>query len=292
MQETEDKRRLDNLTKNKEFTKMQIEQIEAGIRDRLTDEQIAVYASEHFSATQMLFIRRLYTLPNRNFTLKEVKLIANPDFSIGQMDIIKWGFNSNLSFEQVKIYASTKFTEDQMNVIRAGLEDYIQVEQYADARFDAGQMEEIRIGLKSGLDVSLYRNPDFDINQMFQIRLGLESKLPVEQIKKYANPRLSADDMFEYRKLLESSVKYPERYFETKKRYKNLPEATIQALAHTAANSTVSFEKLDIIAKGNFTEEQIKFLLSVGKPSNKVIKEHKNITTEKNPRKSCEEKEV
>ena len=115
---------------------------------------------------------------------------------------------------------------------------------------------------------------------MFQIRLGLESKLPVEQIKKYANPRLSADDMFEYRKLLEKGVKYPERYFETKKRYKNLPDDTLQALAHTAANSTVSYEKLDVIAKGNFTEEQIKFLISVGKPSDKAIKEQ--MTTEKN----------
>lgn len=280
MQEAEDKRQLDNLIKNKKFTKAQIGQIEAGIRDHLTDEQIGVFASERFTATQMLFIKRLYTLPNRKFTLKEIELIANPDFSIGQMDMIKWGFNSNLSFEQVKIYASTEFTEDQMNVILAGLQDYIQVEQYADARFDAGQMDEIRIGLKSGLDVSLYKDPDFNINQMFQIRLGLESKLPVEQIKKYANPRLSADDMFEYRKLLEKGVKYPERYFETKKRYKNLPDDTLQALAHTAANSTVSYEKLDVIAKGNFTEEQIKFLISVGKPSDRAIKEQ--MTTEKN----------
>ena len=86
--------------------------------------------------------------------------------------------------------------------------------------------------------------------------------------------------MFEYRKLLEKGVKYPERYFETKKRYKNLPDDTLQALAHTAANSTVSYEKLDVIAKGNFTEEQIKFLISVGKPSDKAIKEQ--MTTEKN----------
>lgn len=278
MQKDESKRRLDNLTKNKKFTRWQIEQIEAGIRDHLTDEQIAIYASKHFTATQMLYIRQLYTLPNRRLTLKEVKFIANPDFSIGQMDMIKWGFNSNLSFEQVKIYASTEFTEAQMNVIRAGLQDYLPVEQYADARFDAGQMEEIRLGLKSGLDVSLYKNPDFAINQMYQIRMGLEDKLPVAQIKKYADPRLSADEMYEYRKLLEKGTKYPDRYFEAKKRYKKLPNEASRILARAAADSTVSFEKLDVIAKGNFTEGQIKFLISAGKSSDRTAKENEKAT--------------
>lgn len=50
MQEAEDKRRLNNLIKNKKFTKAQIGQIEAGIRDHLTDEQIGVFASERFTA--------------------------------------------------------------------------------------------------------------------------------------------------------------------------------------------------------------------------------------------------
>ena len=278
MQKDESKRRLDNLTKNKEFTKKQIEQIEAGIKDHLTDEQIAIYASEHFTATQMLYIRQLYTLPNRRFTLKEVKLIANPDFSIGQMDVLKWGFFSNLTYEQVKIYARPEFDEYQMNTIRAGLEAYLPVEQYIDVRFDAGQMEEIRRGLKSGLNVSLYKDPNFSINQMYQIRMGLEYGLSVAQIKNYANPRLSADEMYEYRILLEKGVKYPDRYFEAEKRYKKLPDETSRALARIAANSTVSFEKLDVVAKGNFTEEQIRFLLSVGKPSSRVAKENEKTT--------------
>ena len=54
-------------------------------------------------------------------TLEEISLYANPRFSLKQMKQIRLGLEDGLSIEQVKLYASPKFSYEQMETIRKAL---------------------------------------------------------------------------------------------------------------------------------------------------------------------------
>lgn len=78
----------EKLTNKKKFGPWQKQQIESGIKEGLTFEQISVYAQNGFSAEQMAQIRANYTL---NIPMEQVGLYADRRFNPRQMEEIAKG---------------------------------------------------------------------------------------------------------------------------------------------------------------------------------------------------------
>ena len=97
---------------------------------------------------------------------------------------------------------------------------------------------------------------------MQEIRRGLENKLTEDQVRHYANPEFTCAKMRTMRHLLEDGVQDVELYIDYLLYFNKLgnPMPQSKILAAGAYNG-VSMQKLDIIAGGHFSIEQIIFLL-------------------------------
>lgn len=89
----------------------QLDEIAAGIRDGLTEEQIGVYAKPVFSPIQMNSLR--YALTS-SLTPEQIARIADPAFGSVQMDIIRAGFEAGLTQEQMAAIAQPEIPAQQM----------------------------------------------------------------------------------------------------------------------------------------------------------------------------------
>ena len=182
-----------------------------------------------------------------------------------------------------------------MFIIKEGIEcglptEYIKL--YANPEFNEYQMEQIRTGLKNGLSgeqIGIFAKKEFDAEQMSQIRHGLEHKLTTEQVQQFAIPEISSVKMGFLRCLLEDGViKDVESYSNALNRYNGLPAEQSKLLANAAGNG-ISITKLDVIAKGQFSVEQMEFLLSnLQKENGKKLAEkntrNKHVSTDKDTR--------
>ena len=245
----------EKLTNKKRFGTWQKQQIESGIKEGLTFEQISVYAQSGFSAVQMAQIRANYTLnipmeqvslyadrrfnprqmeeiakgltitdkenisdyvklyADPNFTweqmkalrltlknaisLDEFKIIAKPDFSAEQIKIISKGFFANLPKEAIEFCADPKL---HPTVMRQVLDSILcgceidRLKSYLSLNCDFYQFREIFIGCREGLtdeQIRLYARPEFTLNQMSEIRNAIEDKLSKDQILLFAKPEIS-----------------------------------------------------------------------------------------------------
>ena len=142
---------MDEITNGKDYDKEQMLQIQYGIEDGLTKEQIQFYADSKFSDLQMEEIRWGF---EDGLTMKQVQTYAKPEFDSEQMRQIRGGLESKLTMKQVSIYTNSEFNEDQMYEIRCGLEHGLTMEQvqtYAKPEFDSEQMLEMREEAESHL---------------------------------------------------------------------------------------------------------------------------------------------
>lgn len=89
----------------------QLDEIAAGIRDGLTEEQIGVYAKPEFSPIQMNSLR--YALTS-SLTPEQIARIADPAFDSVQMDVIRAGFEAGLTREQMAAIAQPEIPAQQM----------------------------------------------------------------------------------------------------------------------------------------------------------------------------------
>ena len=114
------------------------------------------------------------------FTEDEIEIVANPHFHWEQMREVIRGFKAGLPIAQVRQYAKTCYNPRQMYQIYPAMSagySQTKLNVLLDSRFDAGQMSVIRLGFLSGLSV--------------------------QDVKKFADPILSADDMQSYRMQLD-----------------------------------------------------------------------------------------
>lgn len=139
----------EKLTNKKRFGTWQKQQIESGIKEGLTFEQISVYAQSGFSAVQMAQIRANYTL---NIPMEQVSLYADRRFNPKQMEEIAKGLTitdkENIS-DYVKLYADPNFTWEQMKALRLTLKNAISLDEFkiiAKLDFSAEQIQIISKG--------------------------------------------------------------------------------------------------------------------------------------------------
>lgn len=221
------------LTKDKDFSWEELQQVQYGLNDHMPVEQIAIYANQEFNWMQMKQVR--LGLRN-NLSAEEVSIYANPLFNDSQMNMIRTQLEEGLPVKQVKLFAKPEFcceqiteiikcivndfTEEQINIcinqehpfdadqmaeIRLGFEHKLSLDQiriYSDKRFDDNQMYEIRVGLENKLtkeQILIYAVPQFNWRQMEQIRAGFEHGLSEEQVSVYADPKLKRYQMGEIR---------------------------------------------------------------------------------------------
>lgn len=93
------------------LTREQISEVVCGIRDKLTEEQLAVFAKPEFTPLQMNALR--YALKD-GLPPSAIDLIANPDFDPVKMDIIRSGFVAGMTHDQVLTFAKPELTAHQM----------------------------------------------------------------------------------------------------------------------------------------------------------------------------------
>lgn len=93
------------------FNAGQLDEIGAGLRDHLTEDQIAYYARPEFDAVQMNALR--YCISS-GLCPEQLAVIANPAFGAVQMDVIRSSFQSGMTMEQVRSIAQPGLTPNQM----------------------------------------------------------------------------------------------------------------------------------------------------------------------------------
>lgn len=226
---------------NAGFTKEQMEEIDAGRKEKL---DVSVYADKNFLPIQMRQIRLglMEHLP--------VSVYAKTEFDWFQMEEIREGLKAGVD---VSLYASHEISYEKMRQIRKGLQvginlcNYIRLDagvirqlrkalsaginilKYINAGYDAEQLDEIRRaleksinpdryllkelraasiaeickGMENGVDVTLYAKMDYSWRQMREIRKGLEAQIAVE---KYSSPLYSWEQMREIRLGLEQGL--------------------------------------------------------------------------------------
>lgn len=166
---------------NSDFTENQMREIRLGFQNKLTDKQITFYAKSIFDSMQMKEIRSGF---ETELTFEQVALYANPKFSSLQMEIIKRGIGINPSMELVKVYAEPQIPFLNMNQIFIAITEESltaeQLEVMTNPDLKESHLKVIREGFKNGLtigQVKLYAKPEFSANQMIYIKNGLLGKL-------------------------------------------------------------------------------------------------------------------
>lgn len=93
------------------LTREQLSEVSCGIRDRLTGEQLAVFAKPEFTPLQMNALR--YAL-KEDLPSSAISLIANPNFDSIKMDIIRSGFVAGMTHDQVLTFAKPELSAHEM----------------------------------------------------------------------------------------------------------------------------------------------------------------------------------
>lgn len=239
------------LTKGKRITRKQREVLIKIIYNyTFSKEQLRVFVNNDYTKEQARVICNGYL---RGLTTNQMSLCTDPAFSPKQMKMIIKGFAACLSMEQIRLYADKKFSEEQMEQIWLGFVNDQPIES-----------------------IKIYARPEFDEYQMEEIWLGLSDGLSIQQVKRFAKPEFSFADMKKFKEMLKNDTPYPEKYLETKAKYKTsgIPEDSKEILC-TAAAQGVPIQKIDILANSNLQKSELGFLV------NMVVK---NIKTEDNER--------
>ena len=181
---------------NLELNQYQAEQIrDAFEHDKLSTEQVKVFAKPEFDSRQMYHIRRYI----RNLSQDQIDILVNPKFDCSQMMEIHDGFMHGLTVEQVKAYAKSEFDCAKMKLMRAGAECGVSF----GTGYDNRQVDQIEKGIRNGLSIEqiqFYADPNFTADQMYQIREGFKDGLSMEQIQTYANHEFNSIQMNEIKR--------------------------------------------------------------------------------------------
>lgn len=104
------------------FNSNQICEIELGIKNRLSNEQISVYAKPEFDYMQMGQICMGF---EDGLTMEQVSIFAKPELDWLQMEQAREGFELGLTIEQISIYLRSELDYIQMGDIRKNIVDKI-----------------------------------------------------------------------------------------------------------------------------------------------------------------------
>jgi hypothetical protein len=173
------------------FDSLQMEVIKEALINGLSEEQVKVFAKSKFDRNQMIEIKRGF---ENGLTMEQVEVYANPEFDMSQMGEIFKGFLDGLTMEQVKSYAKPEIKYVDMAKMRKELL-FKNITDKVD--FNEKQLKEIKAGLEllDEKEIKLYANPKYNNEQMRVIRQALEDELPLTEIEKFTNSKLSWEEM-------------------------------------------------------------------------------------------------
>lgn len=118
---------------NMNLTKNQLNEIKKGLDSKV---DIRYYTTEHFDENQMYQIRRLLEFQKHSIRNDiEINLLANPQFTYGQMGEIRRAFENNLSIEEVISVANPQFTRVQMAMVRNMFKEGLDIEEVKNIAF-------------------------------------------------------------------------------------------------------------------------------------------------------------
>lgn len=135
--------------KSGDFNQLQLEQIYYGLENKLTIEQVKMYADKKYNNFQM---SQIYLGLKNGLTMEQVELFANENLHYLQMSEIRLGLENGLSIEEISFYMNKRFDWLQGAEIRLGFEHGLTINQikiYADERYDRWQMKAIREKLEN-----------------------------------------------------------------------------------------------------------------------------------------------
>lgn len=143
-------------------------------------DEIKLYLDKDFTEGQITYIRRGIS---EGLTEEQIKYFANPDFATAKMKIIEEAMANGLSLDKVKLFSEGNYNiPQQKELSKILLEDNLTSEKFyvvANPQFNQFKMEEIVDGFNNGLsleEVDLYANPDFTVYQMQEIKRALLTK--------------------------------------------------------------------------------------------------------------------
>lgn len=194
-----------------EFNEFQMDEILNGFENHIPDNLVALYANPVYDTLQMSVMRTGFI---NGVTKEQASIYSDPEYTAQQMHIIMHGFVLHLPIEEINIYADKKFDADQMCEIMYALQIKVapvtEIIRFADSKYCAPKLALIYKSLQSGLtpeQICLFTNLEFNTSQMNEIFLGLSSTgLTEGQVKMYANPKYSSDQMLTFRELLRRGV--------------------------------------------------------------------------------------
>lgn len=208
---------------NTNFTLEQLNQIDLGKRNGLTEKQVETYAKLNFSDSQMREIRLGY---ERKLTDEQVKLYAKVHIKDTMMSAVRLELQKGLTFEQEKEFFTYEFSDycnwvsEQslrmlIKCIRKGIprrqiEKIIKMCESRPATdirtfIENGKLEIALNGILADFtikEVELYAQSALSVEQSKEIYLGLTGGLSVEEVKCYAHYSISADRMKKIRNCL------------------------------------------------------------------------------------------
>lgn len=219
---------VNSYNKDERFSKRQLKEIETGIKDGLTKEQIAVYADPKFDEHQMNALRYGY---KEGLSIEQNKIVADQRFTCFQMWGIRDGIKKNLSKEQMCLLLNPQLELSQMHMIIRGFEDNLTLNQ-----------------------VGLYANPDIPDGNMCMIERALKAGLSDEQIEPMLNTELSSADLdFYYTNIIAGYT------YEELQRYLNQGFGSLEfGVIEDGFRNNMTKEQIAVYAKSHFDYNQMK----------------------------------
>ena len=216
-------------------------EIYKGLNNGLTIEEIKIYANYIYNVDQIYEIRLLleYNLTAEpKLTEEQIQFITNPNLNADEMQLIRVCYENNIPQNKIEELLNKDFDENQIEEIVRGLENGLTIDEvkiYAKSNLYFDQMEQIRLGLEHQLteeQIKIIANPDlqryeslliricyeynvpqneiddllskkFDEWETWEIVAGLKNGLTIDEIKTYASPEYTHNQMERKREQLE-----------------------------------------------------------------------------------------
>ena len=130
-------------------------------------------------------------------------------YNIQQIELIGDAIQAGFTEEEIDIVANPDFHWEQMREVIRGFKVGLPISlvlQYAKVCYNPRQMYQIYLAMMAGCSqakLNILLDSQFDAGQMSVIRLTFLSGLPIQDIKRFANPILTASEMQRYRIELE-----------------------------------------------------------------------------------------
>lgn len=173
------------------FNKSQIRQIEIGIKNHLSEEQINRYAKIEYPARQMESIREAIEY---NLSDEQIEMFCEKRYSEEEVYEMLFGFHyGHLDVEDVKLFLKPVYSFS-MQPIRTILE------KCKEGKFNKQQAFQIRLGLQHELPAKTilkYAKPSYSFVKMLYMRLGYEHNLTEKQMDLLDTNTFSAEQLDE-----------------------------------------------------------------------------------------------